>query len=162
MRKKRKNEFLQPDSIIPNEEDYDNLTKAEEEYDESARLKKLVLLFFIPLLFILGFLYKSKFNPEIKSEKLAQFKAQQQEEINEKRLSKSNQMITDAEIAFTKNEFTKAVFLYRQAMSYQPRNIKLHEKLVLTLEESCKDENEIHCNAMEKAKEKLEVLKVKK
>ena len=105
MRKKKKNEFLQSDSIIPNEDDYDNLIKAEEEYNESARLKKLVLLFFIPLSFILGFLYKSKFNPEVKTDKLEQFKAQQQEEINEKKIIESNKMISDAELAFTKNEF---------------------------------------------------------
>lgn len=162
MRKKKNKEFLQPDSIIPNEDDYDNLIKAKEEYDESARLKKLVLLFFIPLFFILSILYKSKFNPEIKLEKIEQFKAQQQQKINEKKILEANQMILDAESAFTKNEFNKAVFYYRQALSYQPENIKIYEKLILTLEESCKNENEIHCNAMEKTKEKLGKLKIKK
>ncbi len=162
MRKKRKGEFLKSDSIIPNEEDYDNLIKAEEEYDESARLKKLVLLFFIPLIFILGFLFRSKFNPEIKHEKIEEYQATQQEKINEKKIAESNQLILDAEEAFKEKEFNKAVFLYRQAISYEPRNIDLQEKFLLTLEESCKNENEIHCNAIEKAKEKLENLKSEK
>ncbi|MFK8009889.1 MAG: hypothetical protein AB8H03_26275 [Saprospiraceae bacterium] len=162
MRKKRKSKFLESDSIIPNEEDYDNLIKAEEEYDESARLKKLVLLFAIPLVLILGFLFKSKFNPEIKLEKLEEFQATQQEKINEKKLAEAKQLVLDAEEAYKKNEFNKAVFLYRQAISYQSKNIKIQEKLLLTLEESCKNENEIHCNAIEKAKERLENLKSKK
>ncbi len=162
MRKKKKNEFLKPDIIIDNEEELDNLIKAENEYDESARLKKLVMLFIIPLIFILGFLYKSKFNPEVKSEKLEQFKAQQQEEVNEKKLLEFNQIVLEAEAAFAKKDFNRAVFLYRQAISYQPNNISLHEKIVSTLEESCKNENEFHCNALEKAKEKLEVLKANK
>ncbi|MFK7770930.1 MAG: hypothetical protein AB8F94_02280 [Saprospiraceae bacterium] len=161
MRKKRKNEFLKPNSIIPNEEDYDNLIKAEDEYDESARLKKLVLLFAIPLFFILGFLFKSKFTPEIKHEKLEEFQALKQEKINKKKLAEANQLIFDAEEAFKKNEFNKAVFLYRQAISYEPRNIEVYEKLLLTLEESCKSKNEIHCNAIEKAKEKIEKLRSK-
>lgn len=162
MIKKRKNEFLQSDSIIPNEEDYDKLIEAEEEYDESARLKKLVLLFAIPLFFILGFLFRSKFNPEIKQEKIAEYQATQQEKINEKKIAETNQLISDAAKAFKKNEFNKAVFLYRQAISYEPRKIEFQEKLLLTLEESCKKENEIHCNAIEKAKERLENLKEKK
>jgi hypothetical protein len=162
MRKKKKNEFLKPDIIIDNEEELDNLIKAENEYDESARLKKLVMLFFIPLFFILGFLYKSKFNPEVKSDKLEQFKAKQQQGINKKKLLEFNQMVLQADNAFKKMDFNKAIFLYRQAISYQPNNITLHEKLVSTLEKSCKNENEIHCNSIEKAKEKLEVLKENK
>jgi hypothetical protein len=162
MRKRRKTEFLQSDSIIPNEEDYDELIEAEEEYDESARLKKLVLLFAIPLIFILGFLFRSKFNPEIKPEKIAEYQATQQEKINEKKLAEANQLISDAAEAFKQNEFNKAVFLYRQAISYEQKNIELQEKLLLTLEESCKNENEIHCNAIEQAKEKLENLKGEK
>ena len=161
MRKNRRNEFLKPNSITPNEDDYDSLIKAEEEYDESARLKKLVLLFAIPLVFILGFLFKSKFNPEIKQEKLEEYQALEQEKINEKKLIEANQLILDGESALKENEFNKAVFLFRQAISYEPNNIELNEKLISTLEESCKNENEIHCNAIEKAKEKLERLKSK-
>lgn len=162
MRKKRKNEFLKSDSIIPNEEDYDNLMQAEEEYDESARLKKLVLLFTIPLIFILSFLFKSKFNPEIKQEKLIEYQASQQEKINQEKKAEAEKMISDAESALTKSEFEKAVFLFRQAISYEPRNIKLQERLLSVLEQSCKNENEMHCNAMKKVKEKLEKLKGEK
>lgn len=161
MRKKKKNEFLKPDIIIDNEEELDNLINAENEYDESSRLKKLVMLFFIPLFFIIGFLYRSKFNPEVKSDKLEQFKAKQQEEIKEKKLLEFNQMVSEADESFTKKDFNKAVFLYRQAISYQPNNISLQEKLISTLEQSCKNENEIHCNAVEKAKEKLENISAK-
>ncbi len=162
MRKRKKNEFLKPDSIIPNEDDYDNLIKAEEEYDESARLKKLVMLFVIPLVFILGFLYKSKFQPEIKIDKLEEFKTQQQAEINQKNLVEFSQIILDAENASMEKDFNRAVFLFRQAISYQPQNIEIYEKLVATLEESCKEDNEIHCNAIENAKNKLENLKERK
>lgn len=162
MRKKKKNEFLKSDSITPNWDDYDKLIEVEKEHDESARLKKLVLLFFIPLIFILGFLYKSKFTPEVKSEKLEQYKAQQQEKNNEKKLLEANQIVLDAEEAFIKNDFHKAVFLYRQVIGHQSNNISIHEKLLLTLEKSCENENEIHCNAVEKAKEKVEALKEKK
>lgn len=161
MRKKRKNEFLQSDSIIPNEEDYDKLIQAEEEYDESVRLKKLVLIFAIPLVFILGFLYQSKFNPELKQKKLEEYQAAQQEKVNERKATETKQLIVDAEAALTKNEFEKSIFLFRQAISYSPKNIELQEKLLLTLEESCKNENEIHCNAIEKVKEKIEKLKDK-
>lgn len=162
MRKKRKTEFLQSDSIIPNEEDYDKLIEAEEEYDESARLKKLVLLFAIPLIFILGFLFRSKFNPAHQQGIIEEYQIQKQEKINEKKLAESNQLVSDAAEAFKQNEFNKAVFLYRQAISYEQKNIELQEKLLLTLEESCKNENEIHCNAIEKAKERLKNLKEKK
>ena len=159
MRDKRKNEFLKSDSIIPNEDDYDKLIETEEKYNESARMKILVMIFIIPLFLILGFIFKSKFNPEYQQEKLEEYKAKQLVETNNKKLLESNQLISDAEEAFIIKDFNKAVFLYRQAISYHPKNISILEKLILTLEESCKNENEIHCNAIEKAKEKLEKFK---
>lgn len=162
MRKKKKNEFLQPDIIIDNEEELDNLIKAENEYDESGRLKLIALLFIIPLIFILGFLYRSKFEPELNFDKLEEYKAEHEERSNQRRILESKKMISGAESAISKNDFNRAVFLYRQAMSYQPKNISIQEKLVSTLEESCKNENEIHCHAIEKAKKKLEALKENK
>ncbi|MDG1432901.1 MAG: hypothetical protein P8M17_02725 [Saprospiraceae bacterium] len=159
MKKRIKNKFLPTDSIIPKKEDYDNMIHEEREYDESARLKKLVLLFAIPLFFILGFLFKSKFNPEIQYDKLEEHQATLQEKINEKKIAEINQMVSDAKIARKKDEFDKAVFLFRQAISYEPKNIDLHINLLLTLEESCKNENEIHCNSIVNVKEKLEKLK---
>jgi len=162
MRKKRKNEFLQSDSIIPNEEDYDKLIEEEEKYDESARLKKLMLLFAIPMIFILGFLFRSKFNTEIKQEKIEEYQATQQEKINEKRLAELNQLVSDGAEALEKNEFEKAVFFYRQAIGYEPTNMDFQEKLLLTLEKSCENKNEIHCNSIEKLKERMENLKSEK
>jgi len=157
MRKRKKNEFLKNDSIIPNEEDYDDLIKKEEEYDESARMKKLVMLFAIPLILILGFLYKSKFNPEHQQQILEKYQAEKKVKSDEKKLSESNQLIKIANEAIEKKDFEKAVFLYRRAISYQPKNIELHKMLIATLEESCKSikENEMHCNAIEKARKKL-------
>jgi len=159
MRKRKKKEFLKNNSIIPNDGELDNLINAENEYDESARLKKLVLLFLIPMIFILGFLFKSKFNPEIQQEKLTEYEAQQQAKTNKKRTAEIQQLITDADAASEKKNFTKAAFLYNQAISYEPKNVAFHEKLLLTLEESCENDNEMHCNAIEKAKAKLERLK---
>lgn len=159
MRKKRKNEFLKSDSIIPNEGDLEDLINQEEEYDESARLKKLVMLFAIPLVLILGFLYRSKFNPSYQEEKIAQYHAQNQEKKNQKKLEEANLLLIESEKALEQKEFTKAVFLLRQAISYQPQKMEFHQKLLATLETSCQQENEIHCNAIDKVKEKISKLK---
>lgn len=165
MRKKKKNEFLKSDAIIPNEGDLEDLIHQEEIYDESARLKKLVMLFTIPLIFILGFLYRSKFNKEYQEEKVAQYHAQKQEqqeqkkqEQNQKKLEEANLLLVDADKALEQYEFTKAVFLIRQAISYQPQKIEFHKKLLSILEKSCEQENEIHCNAIEQSKEKIKKL----
>ena len=161
MRKNRKNKkssFRNREMIHSNEPNLDETSLMKDEYDESARLKMIAIIFSIPLFLFIGYIFTTKYNIPQDPEKIEAFKETQQAKKNEKNSIESQKITQGADGAFKSKDYIKAVFLYRQAISYQTKDINLYKKLLLALEASCENENTFHCDSIEKTKNKLEIL----
>ena len=65
---------------------------------------------------------------------------------------------TQADSAYQASDYFATVFFYKQILSIDENDIEVHKKLIEALKASCENGHDLHCDAVEKAENRLELL----
>ncbi len=132
------------------------------EYQESPVLKKIVTYAAYLLVAILLFLFISKRASinQINADKVPEQKRSKAKQIElGETYSAFKSLDIQGDKAAQEEDYFKAIFNYRQALSLDEGNIQTYEKLAAALGKSCEGGNEMHCNSIEKTKQRILQLK---
>ena len=69
-----------------------------------------------------------------------------------------NELKIKADSAYHAADYFATVFFYKQVLTIDEADIEVHQKLIEALKASCENGYDIHCDAIEKARQRLNAL----
>ena len=84
--------------------------------------------------------------------------AAQKEKAMEANVAEIKALKMQADSAYQASDYFATVFFYKQILSIDEADIEVHQKLIEALKASCDDGHDLHCDAIEKAQKRLDLI----